>query len=210
MLNLGIKNALKPFAVALSLLVCLSLVLASGSAGTAAATSSAKATASKTTVAKSAEGKARSKIVGTNAAGKNVTGYFTPLNFKKKNGNLKVRGLINGVVHKKGTNKTFAVVRTLKVKSINGTPASARQATQALATCDILHLILGPLDLDLLGLKIHLDKVVLDIIAETGAGNLLGNLLCAVTGLLDGGLEGALGRLVDLLNEILGELGLGL
>jgi hypothetical protein len=81
---------------------------------------------------------------------------------------------------------------------------------QAAAVCDILHLVLGPLDLNLLGLKIHLDKVVLDIVAETGAGNLLGNLLCAVTGLLDGGLEGALGRLVNLLNDILGRLGLGL
>ena len=54
-----------------------------------------------------------------------------------------------------------------------------------------------PLDLDLLGLQVHLDRVVLDIVAQTGAGNLLGNLLCAVTGLLDGGLNGVLGRLVS-------------
>jgi hypothetical protein len=32
-----------------------------------------------------------------------------------------------------------------------------------------------------------LDKVVLDIVAESGAGQLLGSLLCAVAGLLDGG-----------------------
>ena len=50
----------------------------------------------------------------------------------------------------------------------------------------MLNLVLGPLDLNLLGLEVHLDKVVLDIIAVTGAGNLLGNLLCAVAGLLDG------------------------
>ena len=37
-----------------------------------------------------------------------------------------------------------------------------------------------------------------------GAGNLLGNLLCAVTGLLDGG--GSLQRIVNLLNGILGAL----
>ena len=69
------------------------------------------------------------------------------------------------------------------------------------ATCDILHLELGPLDLNLLGLVIHLDKIVLDIDAEAGPGNLLGNLLCAVAGLLDGG--GPLNQLVALLNQIL-------
>ena len=75
-------------------------------------------------------------------------------------------------------------VMNLEVKSID--QAGAATSTQALAaTCDILHLNLGPLDLDLLGLVIHLDEVVLDIVAESGAGNLLGNLLCAVAGLLD-------------------------
>ena len=70
-----------------------------------------------------------------------------------------------------------------------------------LATCDILHLALGPLDLNLLGLQVNLSEVVLDIVAQTGAGNLLGNLLCAVTNLLNG-----VGNLIDianLLNQIL-------
>jgi hypothetical protein len=46
---------------------------------------------------------------------------------------------------------------------------------------------------------------VLDIVAQSGAGNLLGNLLCAVTNLLNGGV--ALGQIVNLLNSILGILG---
>lgn len=54
------------------------------------------------------------------------------------------------------------------------------------ASCEVLNLVLGPLDLDLLGLVIHLDRVVLNITAVPGAGNLLGSLLCAVAGLLDG------------------------
>ena len=69
------------------------------------------------------------------------------------------------------------------------------------ATCDILSLELGPLDLDLLGLQVHLDRIVLDIVAQAGAGNLLGNLLCAIAGLLDAG--GPLNQLVNLLNQIL-------
>jgi hypothetical protein len=54
------------------------------------------------------------------------------------------------------------------------------------STCDILHLTLGPLDLTLLGLVVHLDRIRLDITAQPGPGNLLGNLLCAIAGLLDG------------------------
>ena len=74
-------------------------------------------------------------------------------------------------------------------------------------TCQILHLELGPLDLNLLGLHIHLNRVVLDITAESGPGNLLGNLLCAVAHLLDQG--GPLGEVAALLNAIIGATGGG-
>ena len=77
------------------------------------------------------------------------------------------------------------------------------QATTA--TCEILNLVLGPLDLNLLGLQVHLNQVVLDITAVPGAGNLLGNLLCAIAGLLDGG--SPLAGLATLLNNLLAALG---
>ena len=64
-----------------------------------------------------------------------------------------------------------------------------------------LHLDIGPISLDLLGLKVDLSRIVLDITAQTGAGNLLGNLLCAVAGLLDNP-----SGLVRLLNQILAAL----
>jgi hypothetical protein len=73
----------------------------------------------------------------------------------------------------------------------------------AAASCEILDLVLGPLDLDLLGLVVHLDRVHLNITAESGPGNLLGNLLCAIAGLLDPGPLTNLQALVDLLNQIL-------
>ena len=158
-------------------------------------------------VAHTDAGRLGSRIVGSTAAGRDVSGSFVPLTFLKRNGRVLVRGLVQGVVHERdGDRTTFAQMRTVRVKSINGEPAHARQGGP---TCDILHLVLAPLDLDLLGLRVHLDRVVLDIVAATGAGNLLGNLLCAVTGLLDGGLQGVLGRLVNLLNRILGALRIG-
>jgi hypothetical protein len=57
------------------------------------------------------------------------------------------------------------------------------------------------LNLNVLGLVIDLNQIQLDITAVPGAGNLVGNLLCAVTGLLDG--SGTSG-LANLLNRLLG------
>ena len=72
----------------------------------------------------------------------------------------------------------------------------------------MLNLVLGPVDLNLLGLQVHLNQVVLNVVAQSGAGQLLGNLLCAVAGLLDPGpLSGLLTQLQGLLNQILGALG---
>jgi hypothetical protein len=118
-----------------------------------------------------------------------------------------------------GTLTIDRVVRTATGLAAVGTltgPGVTNQAVtvplQATGTCDILHLTLGPLDLNLLGLVVHLDQVVLDITAEQGPGNLLGNLLCAVAGLLDpptgggGGLGGILNGIVALLNQILARL----
>jgi hypothetical protein len=57
----------------------------------------------------------------------------------------------------------------------------------ARGTCAILHLELGPLNLNLLGLVVELDNcangpVTVDITGVTGPGNLLGNLLCELLG----------------------------
>ncbi len=81
----------------------------------------------------------------------------------------------------------------------NAASAVAPNAAAA-AACPILHLTLGPLDLNLLGLTVHLNQVVLDITAQSAPGNLLGNLLCAIAGLLDGG---PLSAITSLLNQIL-------
>jgi hypothetical protein len=87
----------------------------------------------------------------------------------------------------------------------SGTTAAGEITTQA--TCQILFLDLGPIFLDVLGLQVDLSQIVLDISAVSGTGNLLGNLLCAVAGLLDPGsglltLIENLGQLLDLLEQI--------
>jgi len=122
------------------------------------------------------------------------TGVFTLSRFVAQNGQLAAVGTLTGTVTNSTGQTVGAVARNLTLSLINIS-----------ATCDILHLELGPLDLNLLGLVVHLDKIVLDIDAQSGPGNLLGNLLCAVANLLNGG--GPLSQLVNLLNQILGILG---
>lgn len=196
-----------------SLAMAASVMFFTGNSPATSATSggAGAATSSFTRVAQSPQGFARSKIVGQTHQGQRVTGYFTPLRVSKHNGHLRVKGLVHGVVHRgAGKSRTFDAVRTLRVKSMNGTvPGSASKAAGAGAarSCDILNLVLAPLDLDLLGLKVHLDKVVLNIVAQSGAGQLLGNLLCAVAGLLDGG--GTLSQLLNRLGQILDALLMG-
>jgi hypothetical protein len=90
-----------------------------------------------------------------------------------------------------------------------GTVASANTAIPVAApsgaSCQILNLVLGPLHLNLLGLVVNLNQVHLTITAVQGPGNLLGNLLCAIANLLNGGAPD-LGTLSTLLNRLLGAL----
>ena len=146
----------------------------------------------------------------------NFAGTFTVtrFGFDEATRQLLVTGVLNGTITyidpaiaPVSVNKTVTTTATLT----KGGVASAQRSLYQLAaaSCSILSLDLGPLHLDLLGLVIDLNQVVLDITAETGAGNLLGNLLCALTGLLDGAgaLAGIL-NIIESINNLLGALGL--
>ena len=129
-------------------------------------------------------------VVNANGA---FTGVFNLTRIVTQNGQLAAVGTLTGTVTNAVGQTVGAIVRTLTIPllTING-------------TCDVLHLELGPIDLNLLGLVVHVDKIVVDIDAQSGPGNLLGNLLCAVAHLLDNG--GPLTAIANLLNQILGQL----
>ena len=119
-------------------------------------------------------------------------GTFEVLRFTTRGQGLAAVGQLTGTVRDLLGNVVGTVNQRLTLPVISAT-----------GTCQILHLELGPLDLDLLGLVVHLDRVVLDITAQSGPGNLLGNLLCAVANLLNNGGNGPLQQIVGLLNQIL-------
>jgi hypothetical protein len=138
-------------------------------------------------------------VTGTFPGGGTFTGTLDITGFRVVGGQLVAVGELSGTL----TNAAGQTVGTISDLVVQ-LPVTLQQG----ATCEILHLELGPLDLDLLGLVVHLDQVVLDITAEQGPGNLLGNLLCAIAGLLDNpGGNALLRSIAQLLNQILAILG---
>ena len=129
-------------------------------------------------------------VTGTLPDGTPFTGQLSNLSTSVVNGVLQLSGTITGTNLPTGGTPFTAPIQNLAVG----------------ASCSILNLDLGPLHLNLLGLVIDLAPVHLDITAVPGAGNLLGNLLCAVTHLLDG--SSPLGGLSALLTRLLTGLGL--
>jgi hypothetical protein len=139
-----------------------------------------------------------------NGASQTITGTLTITRFAAQQGALVAIGTVAATVPDGTGVRSFITQVALPVTATSGAATGTDVFLQQVA-CEILHLELGPLDLDLLGLVVHLDQIVLDITAVPGAGNLLGNLLCAIAGLLDGGspLTQILNQLVGLLNQLI-------
>ena len=144
-------------------------------------------------------------ITGTvlNAAGRRVgafAGTLTVTQFAAQNNQLVALGTVSGTLTNAGGQAPGAA-STITNRAVT-LPVTIQQAA-----CEILTLVLGPLDLNLLGLRIQLNQVVLRITAIPGGG-LLGDLLCAIANLLNSGpLAAILTQLVGLLNQLLGALG---
>ena len=163
-------------------------------------------------------------VSGTSADGNAFSGTMDVLGFVNDNGLKAIASLTGTITPATGAAQqvtgAIVLVPVQNAASAGATGfggptsnlSSSAPSTAAVASCNILHLDLGPLDLNLLGLTVHLNEVVLDITAVPGAGNLLGNLLCAVANLLNGTGGGALGgalvnTLTTLLNNLVGALG---
>ena len=186
--------------------LCAATVMTAFVPGPAVGAPSASASSTTTSAVQSdrAQGTYTSKVRGTFGREGTVRGTFAPQRFVSKRGDVFAVGVLHATLRRGNgdlvgnSNKIVSIpVRTASTDGERG------------VSCDILNLVLGPLDLNLLGLEVHLKRVVLDIVAVPGAGNLLGNLLCAVAGLLDGTplSNVQLLRLANLLNRILGLLG---
>ena len=123
-------------------------------------------------------------------------------------------GVLNIQSFASGQNNTVNAIGTLTGQltdavtnssiPVSGAPVTL-PVTSIQVSCPILSLTLGPINLNLLGLVVQLNQVVLTITAVPGAGNLLGNLLCQVASLLNSPTS-TVAELVTLLNSILAAL----
>ena len=108
-------------------------------------------------------------------------GRYRIRQFGVDNGNLVAVGVLTGVLTRGDDQQTIR--RSGVVMPVDISPVGALVAQ--VTSCRILTLTLGPLDLNLLGLRVQLNQINLRITGQRGPGNLLGNLLCSLAGLLD-------------------------
>ena len=94
---------------------------------------------------------------------------------------LVAHGEVVGTVQTATGTQVVRKAFTAPVRSLTRASKASRSTQKAARICDILNLNLAPLRLELLGLIIELDRVVLNIRANS-RGGLLGSLLCGLAG----------------------------
>jgi hypothetical protein len=168
-----------------------------GGAGTAAAQDGALAFGKKV------------PMTGETKSGRQFAGTFAIKKFVQREGQAFAVGTV------RGTFKNRSIVRrgvAVPASLASGAQAAAAQQPPPVelpiptpGACTILDLVLGPIDLNLLGPRVATNEIRLLIEAVPGANNLLGNLLCAITNLLNPPVldNTPLGQLVRILNALL-------
>ena len=136
-------------------------------------------------------------VTGTSKNGKQFNGTYAINRFKSSNGRVVAVGTLRGRLGNRPVTK-----RGVAMPAAVSKPASGAQLPPIPNACEILNLRLGPITLDLLGLVVRTNQINVRIDAVPGEGNLLGNLLCSITGLLDPQTAGV-SNLAAALNAIL-------
>jgi hypothetical protein len=143
--------------------------------------------------------------VHAHSRGRNFNGILDITEFVERDGGIVALGALTGKVTGKGVGNQAVnepVELPVNLPDVPITDTSARQRAQAQQLeCEVLHLELGPITLNLLGLNVFIGgpnntPLIVDITADP-SGGLLGQLLCALAG------GGPLAQIVDLLNQIL-------
>lgn len=119
-------------------------------------------------------------ITGAAKSGKQFRGTYAIDRFRTSQGSLVSVGTLRG---RMGSRRVAERGVTMPAAVSEG--VAAAQLPPIPGACEILNLRLGPITLDLLGLVVRTNRINVRIDAVPGPGNLLGNLLCAITGILD-------------------------
>jgi hypothetical protein len=142
---------------------------------------------------------------GKTKSGKSVRGSYAINRFTRaRSGRYRGKLVSVGTLRTK-TRRGRITKRNVVMPARASGPATAAQGPGGLPplpggpSCRVLALDLGPINLNLLGLVVRTNQIQLRIDAVQGPGNLLGNLLCGITGILDpqGTSAGTLSRVLN-------------
>jgi hypothetical protein len=120
----------------------------------------------------------RLSVTGEARNGKKFRGTYTINRFIARGERVFAVGTLKGKL------KNRRVRRAGVRMPVSGFGVAAPAAQSSQLVCRILTLTLGPLDLNLLGLRVQLNQLNLRITAIPGGG-LLGDLLCGIANLLN-------------------------
>ena len=142
-------------------------------------------------------------VTGQAKNGKAFTGTYTIKKFVQRDGKAWAVGTLRGKLKNRSVTR-----RGVQMPASIVAPAQSSQVPPLPPlppgnACSILSLDLGPINLNLLGLRVATNDIHLLVEAIPGAGNLVGNLLCAVTNLLNPSANTPLAQLVQVLNALL-------
>jgi len=130
------------------------------------------------------------------------SGILRITGFGADGNNLFATGLITGTVTD-ATGGLSSIVKNVTIPVLFPVLGVAARGVKTAGVCDVLNLALGPLDVNLLGIQLHLNQIALDLSA--GPDSLLGVLLCTITGLLGG--AGTATDAATSLNQLVSTLG---
>jgi hypothetical protein len=134
--------------------------------------------------------------------GKDFAGTYTIRRFVSKGGQVYAVGKLTGTLKNRSvTRRGVRMPVALQRHTAAGTSQVPPVPTPG--ACTILDLVIQPIDLNLLGLRVATSEIALLIEAVPGDNALLGNLLCAITGLLDPETGSTPGLLTRILNALL-------
>ena len=135
----------------------------------------------------------------TSAAG-TFSGTFSINRFEVRNDAVVAVGVVRGVIAGTGSVVVGEVAAPVRVGSASAPAAASNAAVaQQQATCQVLHLDIGAVNLNVQGIIVATQPISIDISGDSAAP--LGNLVCTI----ESTLNNVVG-LVNLLNQLLGVL----
>ena len=145
-------------------------------------------------------------IAGTSPGGVTFAGTLSVQKFSQRDGQPVAIGMVSGSATSSGASLgtvltgpiEFPVQLAAGSALTSEAPISVQQATN----CQVLHLDLGAVNLNVLGLTVATQPISIDLSGVTGGTNVLGTLICTILETVNNVVG-----LVGLLNQLLGILG---